>query len=89
MTALPKRQKSVKDRLMGPLYRDSTINMIPMPPNAKFNTYTDAKRQSALNHLESQDGQENFLDKPWSKSGNRTPIPSFSSKRATRMMMMM
>jgi hypothetical protein len=72
-----RRNKSVKDRLMGPLYRDNTIEL---PQRA-------AHRDSNLSemHWDQQDGQP-ILHKPWASS---SPRPSFSSKRATRMMMMM
>lgn len=72
-----RRNKSVKDRLMGPLYRGSTIEL---PQRA-------AHRNSNLSemHWDQQDGQP-ILHKPWASS---SPRPSFSSKRATRMMMMM
>lgn len=74
-----RRNKSVKDRLMGPLYRGSTIEL---PQRA-------AHRDSNLSemHWDQQDGQP-ILHKPWAK-GDSSPRPSFSSKRATRMMMMM
>ena len=72
-----RRNKSVKDRLMGPLYRGSTIEL---PQRA-------AQRNSNLSemHWDQQDGQP-ILHRPWA---NSSPRPSFSSKRATRMMMMM
>jgi hypothetical protein len=74
-----RRNKSVKDRLMGPLYRGSTIEL---PQRA-------ANRDSNLSqiHWDQQDGQP-ILHKPWAR-GDSSPRPSFSSKRATRMMMMM
>lgn len=74
-----RRGKSVKDRLMGPLYRGSTIEL---PQRA-------VHRDSNLSemHWDQQDGQP-ILHKPWAK-GDSSPRPSFSSKRATRMMMMM
>jgi hypothetical protein len=88
--AMPRRQKSVKDRLMGPLYRGSTIDMLPMPNRAKLagqnsNRGSTATMEGA--HWDNVDGQP-FLHKPWA-GGESSPRPSFSSKRATRMMMMM
>jgi hypothetical protein len=73
---IPKRNKSIKDRLKGPLYNEA----FDMPP-AKMNEdgtpagppWNDVDGQP-LNH------------KPWAES---SPRPSFSSKRGTRMMMMM
>jgi len=59
---LPKRNKSIKDRLKGPLYNDD----LEMPP-------TDISVQP-LPH------------KPWAES---SPRPSFSSRRGTKLMMMM
>ncbi|KAJ9609036.1 hypothetical protein H2200_006807 [Cladophialophora chaetospira] len=78
---LPRRQKSVKDRLMGPLYRGSTIDMIPLPPKIH-----NPNRDSTLS---TQSGDASFISKPWAKDGENSPRASFSSKRATRMMMMM
>jgi hypothetical protein len=75
---IPRRNKSVKDRLMGPLYRGSTIDLMPMP-----RAHTNQNRSSTA----TMDGQP-FLHKPWA-NGESSPRPSFSSKRATRMMMMM
>ena len=85
-----RRNKSVKDRLMGPLYRGSTIDMLPMPNRAKLagenpNRGSTASVQNA--NWDNVDGQP-FLHKPWAGSES-SPRPSFSSKRATRMMMMM
>ncbi|KIW15696.1 hypothetical protein PV08_05746 [Exophiala spinifera] len=77
---IPKRNKSVKDRLMGPMYRGSTIDLMPVP-RAHTN---GANRQSTMTL---GDG-DSFINKPWAK-GDSSPRPSFSSKRATRMMMMM
>ena len=91
--AMPRRNKSVKDRLMGPLYRGSTIDMLPMPNRAKLagqntNRGSTMSTQSAQGaHWDNVDGQP-FLHKPWAGSES-SPRPSFSSKRATRMMMMM
>jgi hypothetical protein len=64
---VPKRNKSIKDRLKGPLYQEA----FEMPP--------------AGPHLDAVDGQP-LNHKPWAES---SPRPSFSSKRGTRMMMMM
>jgi hypothetical protein len=90
VSAIPRRTKSVKDRLMGPLYRGSTIDMLPMPNRAKLagqnsNRGSTATMEGA--HWDNVDGQP-FLHKPWA-GGESSPRPSFSSKRATRMMMMM
>jgi hypothetical protein len=79
-----RRNKSVKDRLMGPLYRGSTIDLMPMPPKIR----TNPNRSSTLTVDSSMDGQLGFV-KPWANSGEDSPRASFSSKRATRMMMMM
>ena len=76
----PRRNKSVKDRLMGPLYRGS---MIEMPQRAKIGGASN--RQSTMTMGE---GDNSWLNKPWTANEN-SPRPSFSSKRATRMMMMM
>jgi hypothetical protein len=85
---IPRRSKSVKDRLMGPLYRGSTIDLMPMPRQAKLADDRSMKGMSALEEEMNQYGD--YLNKPWVKpEGGRSPIPSFSSKRATRMMMMM
>jgi len=87
--AVPRRNKSVKDRLMGPLYRGSTIDLMPLPkarvPGQNPNRGSSATMNSA--HWDNVDGQP-FLHKPWAGSES-SPRPSFSSKRATRMMMMM
>ncbi|EXJ95377.1 hypothetical protein A1O1_00498 [Capronia coronata CBS 617.96] len=85
--AMPRRNKSVKDRLMGPLYRGSTIDMMPIPRTHmnSQNRSSTATLQGA--HWDNIDGQP-FLHKPWAQ-GESSPRPSFSSKRATRMMMMM
>ncbi|EXJ64617.1 hypothetical protein A1O7_00954 [Cladophialophora yegresii CBS 114405] len=79
-SGMPRRNKSVKDRLMGPLYRGSTIDLMPIPKPA-FNP----NRSSTMT---TQSGDAAFLSKPWA-GGESSPRPSFSSKRATRMMMMM
>ena len=87
---LPRRNKSVKDRLMGPLYRGSTIDMLPMPNRAKLagqNSNRGSTQTVEGAHWDNVDGQP-FLHKPWA-GGESSPRPSFSSKRATRMMMMM
>lgn len=85
-----RRNKSVKDRLMGPLYRGSTIDMLPMPNRAKL-AGENSNRGSTMStqgaNWDNVDGQP-FLHKPWAGSES-SPRPSFSSKRATRMMMMM
>jgi hypothetical protein len=79
-----RRNKSVKDRLMGPLYRGSTIDLMPMPQKIR----TNPNRSSTLTVDSSMEGQPGFV-KPWANSGEDSPRASFSSKRATRMMMMM
>ena len=86
-STIPRRTKSVKDRLMGPLYRGSTIDLMPIPKahmNGQ-NRSSTATMEGA--HWDNIDGQP-FLHKPWA-NGESSPRPSFSSKRATRMMMMM
>jgi hypothetical protein len=80
-STMPRRNKSVKDRLMGPLYRGSTIDLMPIP-KPSYNP----NRSSTMT---TQSGDAPFLSKPWANSGENSPRPSFSSKRATRMMMMM
>ena len=82
VSSIPRRNKSVKDRLMGPLYRES-MYMPPLPKRAKL-PGSDSNRQSTA----TVSGDEAFLNKPWA-GGESSPRPSFSSKRATRMMMMM
>ena len=84
VSSIPRRQKSVKDRLMGPLYRGSVIDLHPLP-KAKI-PGSNSNRQSTMT-LEGGDDQA-FLHKPFA-AGENSPRPSFSSKRATRMMMMM
>lgn len=89
-SGMPRRNKSVKDRLMGPLYRGSTIDMLPMPNRAKLAGQNSNRGSTATMdgaHWDNVDGQP-FLHKPWA-GGESSPRPSFSSKRATRMMMMM
>lgn len=81
ISAMPRRNKSVKDRLMGPLYRGSMIEMPPVPPRAKIGG--GSNRASTMTMSDSD-----YLNKPWTAQEN-SPRPSFSSKRATRMMMMM
>ncbi|KIW88599.1 uncharacterized protein Z519_10645 [Cladophialophora bantiana CBS 173.52] len=85
-SGMPRRNKSVKDRLMGPLYRGSTIDMMPIP-KAHFNPNRSSTATTQTAHWDNIDGQP-FLHKPWA-GGESSPRPSFSSKRATRMMMMM
>lgn len=82
ITAIPRRNKSVKDRLMGPLYRGSMIELPPVPPKARIGG--GSNRASTLTTGEG----DSWLNKPWTGQEN-SPRPSFSSKRATRMMMMM
>ncbi|RMZ92360.1 hypothetical protein DV736_g391, partial [Chaetothyriales sp. CBS 134916] len=87
--AVPRRNKSVKDRLMGPLYRGSTIDLMPMPNRARLaNSQSGANRSSTLTLETGPDGQPISGFKPWTTTEN-SPRASFSSKRATRMMMMM
>ena len=80
--SIPRRNKSVKDRLMGPLYRGSMIDLPTMPRRT---------RQAGVGNREStmtvSDG-DSMISRPWTSTGN-SPRASFSSKRATRMMMMM
>jgi hypothetical protein len=73
---VPKRNKSIKDRLKGPLYHDA----FEMPP-----TKMNADGTPASPHWDDVDGQP-LNHKPWAES---SPRPSFSSRRGTRMMMMM
>lgn len=75
---LPKRTKSIKDRLKGPLYQEPS-DMPPMKPRLRDDG-TPASPQ-----WEDVDGQLPS-HKPWAES---SPRPSFSSRRGTRMMMMM
>lgn len=82
VAAIPRRNKSVKDRLMGPLYRGSMIEMPPMPNRARL--ADNSNRQSTM----TVGDNDSFVNKPWA-AGENSPRPSFSSKRATRMMMMM
>lgn len=81
--ALPRRNKSVKDRLMGPLYRNSMIDMMPLP---KARLPSD--NPNRVSTMSTQSQSPSFLNKPWAGSDS-SPRPSFSSRRATRMMMMM
>ncbi|EXJ89143.1 hypothetical protein A1O3_02207 [Capronia epimyces CBS 606.96] len=81
-SGMPRRNKSVKDRLMGPLYRGSTIDLMPIPK-----AHVNGQNRSSTLTMDNADGQP-FLHKPWAH-GESSPRPSFSSKRATRMMMMM
>lgn len=85
VSSIPRRNKSVKDRLMGPLYRGSVIDLHPLP-KAKI-PGTNSNRQSTMTLEGGGDGLP-FANKPFS-NGESSPRPSFSSKRATRMMMMM
>lgn len=71
-----KRNKSVKDRLMGPLYRGSTIELPNRPGMGS---------RDSVAVEEGPDGMP-LVSKPWA---DNSPRPSFSSRRATRMMMMM
>lgn len=80
VSSIPRRNKSVKDRLMGPLYRES----MALPPMPKAKISGGSNRQSTMTM---GDG-DSFRNKPWN-TGENSPRPSFSSKRATRMMMMM
>lgn len=82
VSSIPRRNKSVKDRLMGPLYRES-MYMPPLPNRAKL-AGGRSNRQSTM----TASGDESSPSKPW-QGGESSPRPSFSSKRATRMMMMM
>lgn len=80
-----RRNKSVKDRLMGPLYRGSMIEMPHMPPKARFAGAGAGDRTSRMSTMTTNEDGE-WIHKPFA---NNSPRPSFSSKRATRMMMMM
>jgi len=75
---IPKRTKSIKDHLKGPLYQEA----FEMPP-AKSGLNADGT--PANPHWVDIDGQP-LNHKPWAES---SPRPSFSSRRGTRMMMMM
>lgn len=75
---LPKRNKSIKDRLKGPLYQDT----FDMPP-VKQKMEADGTPGSP--QWDDVDGQGSN-HKPWAEN---SPRPSFSSRRGTRMMMMM
>lgn len=75
---LPKRNKSIKDRLKGPLYQD-TFDMPPVKQKMK------ADGTPGSPQWDNADGQ-GLNHKPWVES---SPRPSFSSRRGTRMMMMM
>ena len=86
VSAIPRRNKSVKDRLMGPLYRGSVIDLHPLP-KAKIPSSDRSNRQSTMTLEGGGDGLP-FANKPFA-GGESSPRPSFSSKRATRMMMMM
>jgi len=87
VSAIPRRNKSVKDRLMGPLYRGSVIDLHPLPkariPGERSN------RMSTMTLSQTEEGPDGLplVDKPFGRESS--PRPSFSSKRATRMMMMM
>ncbi|KPI39508.1 uncharacterized protein AB675_5045 [Cyphellophora attinorum] len=73
--AIPRRQKSIKDRMMGPLYRGSMIDMMPVPKKARL-PGDNPNRQSTMTV---GDG-DSFLNKPWaSKDGESSPRPSFSN----------
>lgn len=76
--SLPKRNKSIKDRLKGPLYQD-TFDMPPVKPKLKEDGTPGSPQWDDV------DGQ-GLNHKPWAES---SPRPSFSSRRGTRMMMMM
>lgn len=78
---VPKRNKSIKDRLKGPLYQES----YEMPPTMPRKSNADGTPGSP--HWDEADGQP-LTHKPWA-DGEASPRPSFSSKRGTRMMMMM
>lgn len=85
VSTIPRRNKSVKDRLMGPLYRES-MYMPPLPNRAKL-AGGNGNRQSTMT-IGGEDKRDSFLNRAWT-GGENSPRPSFSSKRATRMMMMM
>ena len=82
-TAKPeiKRNKSIRDRLMQPIYRNSTV--IELPDRVDDRTKKEAEAQA---HWDTEAGRP-LTQKPWADESS--PRPSFSSKRATRMMMFM
>jgi hypothetical protein len=82
VSAIPRRNKSVKDRLMGPLYRGSVIDLHPLPKARIPGVDRNSKRMSTM----TMESNSDAWNKPYVES---SPRPSFSSKRATRMMMMM
>ena len=75
-----KRNKSIKDRLKGPLYQEA----YEMPPRVPGEEGEGGEPGSP--HWDAVDGQP-LTHKPWANESS--PRPSFSSKRGTRMMMMM
>jgi hypothetical protein len=88
VSAIPRRNKSVKDRLMGPLYRGSVIDMHPLPKARIAGGGVDRSNRASTMTMEvGQDGMP-LVGRPFAPSES-SPRPSFSSKRATRMMMMM
>jgi hypothetical protein len=82
VSAIPRRNKSVKDRLMGPLYRGSVIDLHPLPKARIPGVDRNSKRMSTM----TMESNSDAWNKPYTEG---SPRPSFSSKRATRMMMMM
>ena len=76
-----KRNKSIKDRLKGPLYQEA----YEMPPRVPGQEGEEGVEPGSP-HWDEVDGQP-LTHKPWAKESS--PRPSFSSKRGTRMMMMM
>ncbi|RMZ75010.1 hypothetical protein DV737_g5516, partial [Chaetothyriales sp. CBS 132003] len=70
--------------------RGSTIDLIPMPNRARLASSQSGggNRSSTLTLETGPDGQPIGGFRPWTASEN-SPRASFSSKRATRMMMMM
>ncbi len=80
---MPKRNKSIKDRLKGPLYQESFE--MPQTKNRQMRASMATDGTPGSPHWEDVDGQP-LTHKPWAES---SPRPSFSSKRGTRIMMMM
>lgn len=89
-TSLPRRKKSLKDHLMGPLYQDSQTNLpdIPLPTHIRRSRMMKGANTSA-GQVDKSDEQleEEFIGA--GGSGQRNTVQSFSSRRATRLMMLM
>lgn len=80
-----KRNKSVKDRLMGPLYRENNIEL-QSPPKARSNGVGAERARYSSTSTNTPNQDMEWINKPWLSN---SPRPSFSSKRATRLMMIM